>query len=124
GLDALIDVIAPIALESALRGEAALAVLPTTRRVGSKPFAVEGLNQQTRHWETPAAGQLYEAFQAGVQLANRSGALNEIEFSEFVAKAQAFADAEGGTPDFPDMVEEVARARELDQFASAHDAQL
>lgn len=124
GLDALIDVIAPIALESALRGEAALAVLPTTRRVGSKPFAVEGLNQQTRHWETPAAGQLYEAFQAGVQLANRSGALNEIEFSEFVAKAQAFADAVGGTPDFPDMVEEVARARELDQFASAHDAQL
>ncbi len=29
-----------------------------------------------------------------------------------------------GSPDFPDMVEEVARARELDQFASAHDAQL
>ena len=27
-------------------------------------------------------------------------------------------------PDFPDMLEEVARARELDQFASAHDAQL
>ncbi|MBC7706053.1 MAG: cell division protein FtsZ, partial [Rhodoferax sp.] len=28
------------------------------------------------------------------------------------------------TPDFPDMLEEVARARELDQFASGHDAQL
>jgi hypothetical protein len=124
GLDALIDVIAPIALESEIRGEVALAALPATRRVGSKPFAVEGLHVQTRHWETPVAGQLYEAFQAGVQLANRSGALNEIEFSEFVAKAQAFADALGGTPDFPDMLEEVARARELDQFASAHDAQL
>jgi hypothetical protein len=33
------------------------------------------------------AGQRYNAFQA-VQLANRTGALNEIEFSEFVAKAQ------------------------------------
>lgn len=124
GLDALIDVIAPIALESEVRGDVALAALPTTRRVGSKPFAVEGLHVQTRQWETPAPGQQYEAFQAGVQLANRSGALNEIEFSEFVAKAQAFADAIGGTPDFPDMLEEVARARELDQFASAHDAQL
>ena len=52
------------------------------------------------------------------------GPLNEIEFSEFVVKAQAFADAVGGTPSFSDMLEEVARGRELDQFASAHDAQL
>ena len=124
GLDALIDVIVPIVLETEVHGEAALAALPTTRRVGSKPFAVEGLNVQSRHWEMPCAGQRYEAFQAGVQLANRSGSLNEIEFSEYVAKAQTFADAVGGTPDFPDMLEAVARARELDQFASAHDAQL
>jgi hypothetical protein len=69
-------------------------------------------------------GQRYMSLQAGVQLANRSGPLNEIEFSEFVAKTQAFCDAVGGTADFPDMLEEVARARELDQFASGHDAQL
>lgn len=124
GLDALIDVIAPVALEAELHGEAVVAALPSTRRVGSKPFAVEGLNSHTRHWEAPQAGQRYEALQAGVQLANRSGALNEIEFSEFVAKTQAFCDAVGGTADFPDMLEEVARARELDQFASGHDAQL
>jgi hypothetical protein len=52
------------------------------------------------------------------------GALNEIEFSEFVMKTQAFADAVGGDVEFPDMLQEVARARELDQFASEHDAQL
>ncbi len=124
GLDALIDVITPIALETEAHGLAALAALPGTRRVGSKSFAVEGLNTQSHVWEPPAAGHRYDAFQAGVQLANRSGALNEIEFSEFVAKAQAFSDAVSGTPDFPDMIEEVARARELDQFASGHDAQL
>jgi len=124
GLDALIDVLAPIALESVVSGEAALAAMPPTRRAGSKPFAVEGLNEATQQWETPQAGQRYSAFQAGVQLANRTGALNEIEYSEFVMKAQAFADAIGGEPDFPEMVEEVARARELDQFAGAHDAQL
>ncbi len=124
GLDALIDVLAPIAVEDVVSGEAALAAMPPTRRAGSKPFAVEGQNEDTQQWETPQAGQRYVAFQAGVQLANRTGALNEIEYSEFVMKAQAFADAIGGEPDFPDMVEEVARARELDQFASAHDAQL
>lgn len=123
-LDALIDVLAPIAVESPVSGEAALAAMPATRRAGSKPFAIEGLNAATGHWETPHAGQRYSAFQAGVQMANRTGPLNEIEFSEFVVKAQAFADAVNGAPEFPEMLHEVARARELDQFASGHDAQL
>jgi hypothetical protein len=123
-LDALIDVIAPIAVDTQVSGEAALAAMPSTRRVGSKPFGVEGLSIETGEWEVPAAGQRYSAFQAGVQLANRTGALNQIEYSEFVMKAQAFADDVGGEPEFPEMHEEVARARELDQFASEHDAQL
>lgn len=124
GLDPLIDVIAPVALDAPVSGAAALAALPPTRRAGSKPIAIEGLNAATGQWEPPAAGQRYSAFQAGVQLANRTGALNEIEYSEFVVKAQAFADAVNGAPEFPEMLDEVARARELDQFAGAHDAQL
>jgi hypothetical protein len=117
-------VIAPISVDAAVSGEAALAAMPATRRAGSKPFAIEGLNVVTGVWETPVPGQRYSELQAGVQLANRTGALNQIEFSEFVMKAQAFADAIDGQPEFPDMLDEVARARELDNFASAHDAQL
>lgn len=124
GLDALIDVLATIALEAPASGDAALAAMPPTRRAGSKPFAVEGWNEATQQWEAPQPSQRYSAFQAGVQLANRTGPLNEIEYSEFVIKAQAFADAINGAPDFPEMLDEVARARELDQFASGHDAQL
>lgn len=124
GLDPLIDVIAPIQVDGPVSGDAALAALPTTRRVGSKPFAIEGLNAQSQHWEPPHAGQRYTAFQAGLQLANRTGALNEIEFSEYVVKTQAFADAVNGAPEFPEMLHEVARGRELDQFAGDHDAQL
>ena len=124
GLDPLIDVIAPVSPDGLVSGDAALAAMPATRRAGSKPVAVEGLNEHTGEWEQPAPGQRYGAFQIGVQLANRTGALNEIEYSEFVVKAQAFADAINGAPEFPEMLDEVARARELDQFASAHDAQL
>ncbi|MCZ2495923.1 cell division protein FtsZ [Xylophilus sp. Kf1] len=124
GLDALIDSIVPMALDGVVSGDAALAAMPPTRRAGSKPFAIEGRNDASGQWETPVAGQRYRAFQAGVQLANRTGALNDIEYSEFVVKAQAFADAVNAAPDFPDMRDEVARARELDQFASDHDAQL
>ncbi len=123
-LDALIDAIAAISLESPVSGDAALSEAPATRRVGSKPFALEGLNEVTQTWETPVPGQRYSAFQTGVQLANRTGALNEIEFSEFVQKTQTFADAVNGAADFPEMRDEIARARELDQFASDHDAQL
>jgi hypothetical protein len=123
-LDALIDVLAAIEIDQPVSGDAALAALPTTRRVGTKLFSVEGFGQDSGQWESLAAGRRYTAFQAGIQLANRVGALNNIEFSEFVVKTQAFADALGGSATFSDMLEEVARARELDQFASVHDAQL
>lgn len=123
-LDILIDAVAPVTLELPVSGEAALAAMPSTRRVGSKSFAIEGLHEESREWEIPAAGNRYSAFQCGVQLANRTGALNAIEYSEFVMKTQAFADAIGGEVEFAEMQGEVARARELDQFAGAHDAQL
>lgn len=123
-LDALIDAMASVAIESLVSGDAALAAMPSTRRAGSKPFGVEGLSANTGEWEFPMAGQRYSAFQCGVQLANRMGALNQIEYSEFVMKTQAFADALGAEAEFPEMLDEVARARELDQFASGHDAQL
>lgn len=127
-LDPLIDVLTVIDLDSPLSGDAILAAMPATRRVGSKPFAVEGLREDGLEdglvWEVPRPGHRYTSLQAGVQLANRTGALNDIEYSEFVIKSQTFADAVGGEPEFPEMQDEVARARELDAFAAAHDAQL
>lgn len=123
-IDALIDAIATVMPESPVSGEQALAHLPPTRRAGSKPFHIEGLDSETGDWELPRAGHRYTEFQAAVQLANRHGALNEIEYSEFVQKVQAFADAISAMPDFPDMLDAVARARELDAFSGAHDAQL
>jgi hypothetical protein len=123
-IDALIDAIATLALESPASGEMLLAHLPASRRAGSKPFLVEGLSAATGEWEPVALGQRYSELQAGVQLANRSGALNEIEYSEFVQQLQGFADAIGAVPDFPDMLDVVARARELDGFANPHDATL
>lgn len=123
-LDALIDVIAAIAVEEEVSGEAALAAMPATRRAGGKAFFIEGFNEVEQRWETPLAGRRYSSFQAGIQMANRAGALNDIEYSEFVMKAQAFCEAINATADFPEMREEVARARELDQFATEHDAQL
>jgi hypothetical protein len=123
-LDALIDAIVPLSLEAPVSGELVLAHWPSTRRAGTKPFYIEGLNLESGDWEQPAGDQRYGELQAGVQLANRSGPLNEIEYSEFVHKLQAFAEGVGALPDFPDMLDVVARARELDGFAGPLDAQL
>ena len=123
-LDALIDALATINVEAPLAGEMLLAHLPATRRAGSKPFWIEGQALGSGEWEVPVAGGVYRELQAGVQLANRKGALNEIEYSEFVQKVQSFAEGIGALVDFPDMIDVVARARELDHFASQYDAQL
>jgi hypothetical protein len=123
-IDALIDAIVTITLELPISAEAVLAHLPASRRAGSKPFLIEGLDTETAEWDPPTPGRRYGELQAGVQLTSRSGALNEIEYSEFVQKVQAFADAIGGATDVPDMREVVARARELDGLSSPLDAQL
>jgi hypothetical protein len=123
-LDALVDAMVTLVVEVQVSGDMASLHLPPSRRAGGKPFMIEGLNAETGEWELPAAGQRYREFQAGVLMANRTGALNEIEYSEFVQKVQAFADAIGAASDVPDMLDVVARARELDTFASEHDAQL
>jgi hypothetical protein len=123
-LDALIDAIAPLALDGPITGDLALQHLPSSRRAGTKPFYVEGLDTETGEWDSLAPGRRYGELQAGVQLANRSGPLNAIEYSEFVQKLQAFAEAVGATADVPDMLEVVARARELDALSAPLDAQL
>ncbi len=126
-LDALIDAIVPLAVEAPISGELALAHLPPSRRAGSKPFYIEGLDAESGTWELLSAGRRYGELQAGVQLASRSGPLNEIEYSEFMQKLQAYAEAVGASVDgsnAPDMLEVVARARELDSLTGPLDAQL
>jgi hypothetical protein len=123
-LDALVDAIATVSIEAPMSGDHIQLHLPPSRRAGSKPMLIEGLRTDCGEWETPQPGVTYSELQAGVLLANRTGGLNEIEYSEFVQKVQALADALGGSVEFPDMLDVVSRGKELDAFASAHDAQL
>lgn len=121
-VDRRIDCIVPIRLGGLLPGDK---ILPAAqlRRAGSKPVHIEG-KPEGGQWELLQNGVRYEELRAAAQLANRSGALNELEFSEFVTGVQQFADAIDGAPEFPDMMETVAMARELDAFAAQCDAQL
>lgn len=123
-VDRRIDCIVPIRLGGPLPGERVIPLAQRLRRAGSKPVHIEGKPEGGDGWELLQNGVRYEELRAAAQLANRNGPLNELEFSEFVAGVQQFADALDGLPEFPDMTETVAMARELDGFAAQCDAQL
>lgn len=122
-IDTLIDCVIPLSTETPLRGEKILPVLHTLRHIGNKPIHYIGMRQKGG-WEPIAHGGVYTALQAGVQLASRSKALNELEYSELVTRLRQVTDEIGAEPEVPDMIEVMARARSLHQFVTDHDAQL
>ncbi|MDE1184052.1 cell division protein ZipA C-terminal FtsZ-binding domain-containing protein [Paraburkholderia sp.] len=123
-VDRRIDCIVPIRLAGPVAGDRVVPLAQRLRRAGSKPVHIEGKPDGGGAWELLQNGVRYEELRAAAQLANRSGPLNELEFSEFVTGVQQFADAIDAAPEFPDMMETVAMARELDGFAAQCDAQL
>jgi hypothetical protein len=122
-VDPLIDCLLPLALESPVRGDKILPVLQTLRLVGNKPVHYIGLHVNG-DWEPITHGGVYTKLQGGVQLASRSTALNEIEYSELVTRLRAVADEIGAEPEIPDMMEVMAEAKTLYGFVAGHDAQL
>lgn len=122
-LDAAIDCIVPMALDAPLRGEKVNAAFQHLHLVGGKAVRVVGLNE-TGGWETVAVGGIYSALQVGVQMANRSGALSELEFSELASRLDQLADDLGASAELPDMAETIAAARALHQQVHEFDAQL
>jgi hypothetical protein len=122
-VDPLIDCLLPLALEGAARGDKLLPVLQTLRMVGNKPVHYIGL-AVSGEWEPIVHGGVYTKLQGGVQMASRSTALNELEYSELVTRLRAMADEIGAEPEIPDMIEVMAEARNLHRFVAGHDAQL
>lgn len=122
-VDDLIDCSISLTLQAPLRGEKVMQKLQTLRHVGNKPVHFIG-QREDGSWEPVALGGQYYGLFAGVQLANRSGALNEIEYSEIIARLRQLADELDADLDVPDMAHVMARARSLHQFVAEYDAQL
>jgi len=122
-VDPLIDCMIPLALEGAARGDKILPSLLKLRRIGNKPIHYIGL-AVNGDWEPIVHGGVYTKLQAGVQMATRTTALNELEYSELVTRLRAVADEIGAEPEVPDMIEVMSEARTLHKFVAGHDAQL
>jgi hypothetical protein len=106
-----------------MRGEKLLPALHKLRLVGNKPVHYIGL-AVSGDWEPIQHGTVYTKLQGGVQLASRTTALNELEYSELVTRLRSMADEIGAEPHVPDMIEVMAEAKNLHRFVASHDAQL
>lgn len=128
-VDIMIDCAIPLMIDAPVRGEKIMPSLQALRHVGNKPINFMGLAQATSPsaepvWQAIAHGVVYTELQAGVQLACRGSALNELEYSEMVVRLREVADDIGAEPDIPDMSLVMVLARSVYQFVSDHDARL
>jgi len=122
-VDNLIDCTIPLAPEAPLRGEKILAATHGLRQIGGKPVHYVG-QHEGGGWEEISRGRVYRSLLAGIRMATRNGALNEIEYSEFVTRLRQQADELAAEPDVPDMLEVMPIARSLHQFIGKFDAKL
>jgi FtsZ-interacting cell division protein ZipA len=122
-VDEVIDCLIPLALGGPARGDKILPRLQSLRHVGNKPVHFIG---QCDHggWESIVHGGIYHHLLAGVQIANRSSALNELEYSELITQLRQVADEIDAEPNVPDMTNVMANAKALHQFVAEYDAQL
>jgi len=121
-IDDFIDCVVTLDFESPVRGDKLLAEIQSLRIVGNKPVHFAGINEGQR--ENLVHSGNYSQLIAGVQLVNRSGPLNELEYSELVMKLREIADNLNAFLDMPDMKHVMDSGRDLSLFVSEHDAQL
>ncbi len=122
GIDEEIHAVIALDLDQPVSGDRVLQAFHGLRHAGRQPVSIwsAGTPRATR----VTGGERLDAIAVAIQLANRSGPLNEIEYSEFVARLQHVAEQLGASCDVPDMRETIARARALDARCAPLDAQI
>lgn len=122
--DAACEVVIEVHFAEPVRGADLLVAVRDWQKVGSKPVRVFASTDRGRHRARLNVDESYSALQLAVLLANRSGPLTAIEWSQAWARAQDFADRFEATLEGPDQQVVVDRANKLDAFCATLDAQV
>lgn len=98
--------------------------LESLRHVGSKPVRIFAESSEGFHRSALRPGEAYVSLQLAVLLANRSGALTDIEWSQLWSIAQKLAEQFDGSVEGPDQVPVMRQASDLDKLCASIDAQV
>lgn len=93
-------------------------------KVGNKPIRIFAAPEGNVHRARLHENESYVSLQLAVLLANRSGALTDIEWSHLWAVAQSLAERFEGSVEGPDQAKVLNQARDLDTLCASLDAQV
>lgn len=122
--DAACEVVIEIHFSEPVLGINLASAVREVHPVGGKPVRVFASTDRGRHRARLHPDESYAGVQFAVLLANRSGPLTAIEWSQAWARAQDLADRFDATIEGPDQQVVVDRANKLDAFCAALDAQV
>lgn len=126
-LDDIIDQSVLVNLKESVRADKILPFAQKLRRIGNKAVHFVGIANEPAPeslWQPIVPGKFYQRLKVGIQIANRTGPLNEIEFSDFVAKVTQLANEIGGNVIVPKSDVVLQNAKSLFKFVESHDARL
>ncbi|PTX11224.1 hypothetical protein DBL07_01360 [Achromobacter mucicolens] len=122
--DPACEVVIEINFADAVRGADLLPYMQSLRSVGRKPMRVFAETDQRRHRARVHPGESYASMQLAVLLANRSGPLTAIEWSQAWARAQDMAERFDATIEGPDQQAVLEQGARLDDTCAALDTQV
>lgn len=118
--EAVIDIHFPKAVEAVQLYPA----LEALQRIGTKPVRLFAESDSGRHRSVLRTGEAYSALHLAILLANRSGAITDIEWSRFWSLSQELAGKFDAVIEGPEQHKVLAQARDLDAQCAALDAQV
>ncbi|WP_459617601.1 cell division protein ZipA C-terminal FtsZ-binding domain-containing protein [Bordetella sp. 2513F-2] len=122
--DPACEVVIEVSFSEPVRGSDLVPVLQGLRQVGRKPLRLFASTDQQRHRARIITHESYASVQLAVLLANRSGPLTAIEWSQAWARAQDLADRFDGSIEGPDQQAVLEQAAKLDDTCAALDTQV
>jgi len=122
--DPACEVVIEVNFAEPVRGADLLPYMQSLRNVGRKPMRVFAETDQRRHRARVHAGESYASMQLAVLLANRSGPLTAIEWSQAWARAQDMAERFDATIEGPDQQAVLEQGARLDDTCAALDTQV
>ncbi|HWK70703.1 MAG TPA: cell division protein ZipA C-terminal FtsZ-binding domain-containing protein [Burkholderiaceae bacterium] len=123
-VDPSTEVVIDIGFAQAVPTDQLHQAIQSLHKAGSKPVRIFAEREGGGHRARLRPGEAYVSMQLAVLLANRSGPLTEIEWSQLWGMAQDLAERFDGAIEAPEQDEVMQRARELDGHCAGLDAQV
>ncbi|ARP85861.1 cell division protein ZipA C-terminal FtsZ-binding domain-containing protein [Bordetella genomosp. 9] len=122
--DPACEVVIEVTFAEPVRGGDLLPVTQSMRAAGRKPMRVFGQTDKARHRARLRPDEHYASLQIAVLLANRSGPLTAIEWSQAWARAQDLGERFDAAIEGPDQQAVLEQAARLDDTCAALDTQV